>query len=590
MGNSNELQASPDIGLRFHRPAEAKMTDSNKFRTCPDTGLLFHRPAEAQMKAFAVAAVVFLMIGGILGLGVGLTRWPEVHLLQADDFYKVLTGHGLNVLIFWCIFFEMAVLHFCSTTLLNCRMATPKLGWVSFGLMVVGALVNNYAVLVKGNSSVMMTSYVPMPADTLFYVGLILFAVGALINCFIFLGTLVIAKAEKTYEGSLPLVVFGALTACIIAIFTIASGAVILIPTLLWNLGIVSNIDAGMYRLIWWAFGHSSQQINVVVQISIWYAIVALLFGAKPVSEKVSRFAFLVYIAVLQIASAHHLLVDPGLSAEWKIFNTSYAMYLAVMASMVHGMTVPGAMEAAQRARGFNSGLFEWLRKAPWDNPVFSAMFISLVGFGVLGGITGVVMGTEQLNIIIHNTAYVPGHFHATVVIGTTMAFMAMSYWLVPVLFRRELIWKKLATWQPYIFGLGMTGVSMFMMGAGTLGVPRRHWDILFSGAGGGGYEFPAAALTMMSLNGMSVVLAGIGGAVFILLMVGTILFGRKLAEGEKLGGMMATPPSDKDYEGIGVGSVIIPGTAVLITVFFFVFALYYFVNWKYLAQTWGLS
>src|SRR5690606_30723262 len=147
----------------------------------------------------------------------------------------------------------------------------------------------------------------------------------------------------------------------------------------------------------------------------IWYLIVAMLFGARPLSEKVSRFAFLLYIAVLQLASAHHSLVDPGVSSEWKIFNTSYAMYLAVMASMVHGVTVPGSMEAAQRAHGYTNGLFEWLRKAPWGNPVFSAMIISLFGFGFIGGITGVVMGAEQVNLLIHNTLYVPGHFHGTV-------------------------------------------------------------------------------------------------------------------------------------------------------------------------------
>lgn len=567
------------------------MSGDSAFRICPDTGLRFHRPAEALIKANAVAGVVFLLVGGILGLLVGLTRWPEVHLLPADDFYLVLTAHGINVLIFWLIFFEMAILQFCSSTLLGCRIATPKLGWVSWGLMVVGALLNNYAVLWKGNSSVMMTSYVPIPADTWFYVGLILFAVGALINCFIFLGTLVIAKAEKTYEGSLPIVTFGALTAAIIAIFTIASGAVILIPTLLWNLGFVSHIDPGVYRLIWWAFGHSSQQVNVAAHVSIWYAIAAIVFGAKPMSEKVSRFAFLMYIAVLQIASAHHLLVDPGLSSEWKIFNTSYAMYLAVMASMVHGMTVPGSIEAAQRAKGLNSGLFEWLRKAPWGNPVFSGMFLSLVGFGVLGGITGVVMGAEQINMIVHNTVYVPGHFHGTVVVGTTLAFMAFTYWLVPILFRRELIMMKLASWQPYIFGLGMTGVALFLMGAGTLGVPRRHWDILFSSSMDGGYEFSAAALTMMSLNGMSVVLACFGGAAFIVIVVGSLLFGRKLDEEEKVGReMIATPPSAAAYEGIGSGSISIPGTLVMVFVFFAVFALYYFINWKYLAETWGIS
>jgi len=450
--------------------------------------------------------------------------------------------------------------------------------------------VNNYAVLVQGNSSVMMTSYVPMPAGTFFYLGLILFAVGALIICFQFLGTLVTAKSEGTYSGSVPLVTFGGLTACIIAIFTIASGAIILIPTLLWNLGLVSNIDAGVYRLIWWAFGHSSQQINVTVHVTIWYAIAAIVFGAKPLSEKVSRFAFLLYIAVLQIASAHHLLVDPGLSSEWRIFNTSYAMYLAVMASMVHGLTVPGSIEAAQRAHGYNSGFFQWLRKAPWGNPVFSGMFISLVGFGVLGGITGVVMGAEQINLIVHNTLYVPGHFHGTVVVGTTLAFMAFYYWLVPVLFRRELVMKKVAAWQPYVFGLGMTGVSLFLMGAGTLGVPRRHWDILFSSAENS-YEWSAAAMTMMSLNGMSVLLAGLGGMMFIVVIVGTILLGKRVSDDAKMPEIaLAEPPAEKSYRGIGVGGIIIPGTLAMLFVFFAVFALYYFINWKYLAETWGLS
>ena len=98
------------------------------------------------MKANAVAAVVFLLIGGFYCLLVGLTRWQAVHLLAADDFYMVLTGHGLNVLIFWMIFFEIAVLYFCSAALLGCRIATPRWAWTGFGLMVIGAITNNVIV------------------------------------------------------------------------------------------------------------------------------------------------------------------------------------------------------------------------------------------------------------------------------------------------------------------------------------------------------------------------------------------------------------------------------------------------------------
>lgn len=155
--------------------------------------------------------------------------------------------------------------------------------------------------------------------------------------------------------------------------------------------------------------GHSSQQVNVTLHVVIRHTIAALLLGARPLSEKASRTAFLLYILFLQLASAHHLLVEPGISSTWKIFNTSYAMYLAALGSMIHGMSVPG-----------------WLRAAPWGNPAFAGLMLSLVLFGFLGGISGVILGTGQISILMHNnTLYVPGHFHATVVSGATLAFMA---------------------------------------------------------------------------------------------------------------------------------------------------------------------
>ncbi len=568
---------------------------TQEFRTCPESGLQFHKPAEALMRFHAVAAVVCLLIGGITALLVTLTRWPAVHLLPADKFYLLLTTHGINMLIFWIIFFEIAVLHFCSSTLLRCRIAMPKMAWVGFILMVAGAIINNVSVF-SGNSSVMMTSYVPMPAEPLFYLGLILFAVGALIGCFIFLGTLVVAKEEKTYEGSIPLVTFGALTACIIAVFTIAMGAVILIPTFMWSVGLISHIDAPMYRLLWWAFGHSSQQINVAAHVAVWYAIAAIVFGARPLSEKVSRAAFFLYILFLQLASAHHILVDPGLSSTWKIFNTSYAMYLAVLASMIHGLTVPGSIEVAQRAKGLTKGMYEWLRKAPWGNPVFSGMFLSLIGFGFIGGISGVVMGTEQINIIIHNTIYVPGHFHATVVIGTTLAFMALTYFLIPVLFRRQVFLPGLAKWQPYIFGISMMVFTMVMMGAGTLGVQRRHWDMAFTDAAIG-FDYPASAYALMGLVGISGVGAVIGGGIFVLITVVSVFLGKRVESESSYGTettrLMKAPPivhPEGGHVAAGKWGFAAPGTFALAILFLAIFVAYYAVNWKYLASVWPMS
>jgi cytochrome c oxidase subunit 1 len=554
-------------------------------RTCQFTGLRVDIAAQNLIRANAVAAVVFLAIGGLMGLLVALTRWPAVHLLPAEWFYLVLTGHGANVLLFWIIFFEMAILIFASTILLNARMVMPKLAWFSFVLMVVGGLMCNVAVL-QGESTVMFTSYPPMMAKPHFYLSLILFAVGALIVVGLFFANLIVAKEEGNLKGSVPLVTFGALTAAIIAVFTILSGAVILIPTLMWSMGWLSNVDTLLYKLVWWGLGHSSQQMNVSAHVALWYLVGALVLGAKPLSEKVSRFAFFLYILFLQLASAHHLLAEPGLSASWKIVNTSYMMYLAVLASMIHGLTVPGAYEAAQRRNGYDKGWFEWLRKTPWGNPAWSGTFLSLVMFGFIGGISGVVLGTEQLNVLMHNTIYVPGHFHGTVVTGTTLAFMAATYLVLPLIFQREIVWPKLAKIQPYLFGIGAAGISLFMMGAGTLGVARRHWDISFVDADLS-FAYSAGAFLMMGLNGIFAVIAAAGGILYVLIVVGTVLFGKKITSGHKLTFPLHSGGAAAASHYGGHMPHKLPGTIVLIAIFFVSFVLYYFINWKYLSELW---
>jgi cytochrome c oxidase subunit I len=274
------------------------------------------------------------------------------------------------------------------------------------------------------------------------------------------------------------------------------------------------------------------------------------------------------------------------------VFNTSYFIYLAVLGSMIHGMTVPGAIEAAQRKNGFVRGVFGWLRNAPWGNPAFAGMFLSLVLFGFLGGISGVVLGTEQLNIMLHNTIYVPGHFHATVVTGTTLAFMAITYLLVPLIFQREIVWRGLARWQPYLFAIGAGGISLFMMGAGTLGVSRRHWDITFSDSALS-FAYSQAAFLMMALNGIFAVLAAVSGGMYVVITVASILFGKKVDKSNALSslGPVTTGRGGETVAAYGsAGTWHLPGTYVLVAVFFTSFVLYYFVNWKYLSELWPLG
>ncbi|HSM13666.1 MAG TPA: cbb3-type cytochrome c oxidase subunit I, partial [Thermoanaerobaculia bacterium] len=405
-------------------------------RVCPVTRLVVNRDSERLVRWNAVVGVVFFLVGVVAALLLALTRWQAVHLLSPIWYYRILTLHGLNMLIFFIIFFEMAILYFAGPVMLGSRQPAPKTAWAGFGLMLVGALLVDVMVL-AGKADVLFTSYVPLRAHPLYYLGIILFAVGALVAVSLFFASLVVAKREKSYEGSVPLVTYGALTAAVIAVITLLHGAVIYIPTFLWSIGI-GNVDPQIYRMVWWGLGHSSQQINVAAMVSVWYLLGALTVGAVVVNEKVSRWAFTLYVLFISMASAHHLLVDPGMGPAWKVWNTSYAMYLAVLASMIHGFTVPAGVETGMRLRGFAKGRFQWLRRAPWSDPGFSGFFLSLVIFGFMGGITGVTQGTEQINILVHNTLRVPGHYHATVVGGTPLAFMALTYYLIPLVFLRK--------------------------------------------------------------------------------------------------------------------------------------------------------
>ncbi|HEX7117963.1 MAG TPA: cbb3-type cytochrome c oxidase subunit I [Longimicrobiales bacterium] len=171
-------------------------------RLCPVTGLKIDRQAERLIKANAVAATVALLIGGISAVLILLTRWQAVHLLDAVWFYRILTVHGMTMLIFFILFFEMAILYFTSGPLLNSRIAAPKLGWASYALMVGGAALTEW-MMWTGKADVLYTSYVPLRAHPLYYLGVILFAVGALLVTCQFFATLVVAKREKTYEGSM---------------------------------------------------------------------------------------------------------------------------------------------------------------------------------------------------------------------------------------------------------------------------------------------------------------------------------------------------------------------------------------------------
>jgi cytochrome c oxidase subunit I len=90
------------------------------------------------------------------------------------------------------------------------------------------------------------------------------------------------------------------------------------------------------------------------------------------------------------------------------------------------------------------------------------------------GGVGGLVNASYSLNLIVHNTMYIVGHFHLTVGTAVTLSFMGITYWLVPVLTGRGLWSRRLALSQVWLWCVGMAIFSASLHDLGLLGMPRR--------------------------------------------------------------------------------------------------------------------
>ncbi len=536
------------------------------FRTCPVTGLRVHLPTQRLIIANFVMALLSIVIGGIAAIFVGFSRGSTILVKDPEQYYIWLTAHGFNMLIFWILWFEVALVYFVSTVLLNTSIYSSRIGWLAFTLMLIGWLVVNVTVF-TGNATVMFTAYPPMAAHPLFYLGYILFALGVFVALILFFLTLYKARVEGTYKGHLPLVTWGAAIAAIIGLTVVTHGAVALLTTFVWRLGLVESIDVMFYRWFFWGLGHNAQYVNVTAMVAVWYALLTLATGytaARFVNERYARIAFALYTLFVVPGIGHHILVDPGFSVYLKQASGSVGSHLLSVPSMLHALALLGGLEATLRAAG-HTGLFGWLAKIPWRNPGVAGLLLSMLLFGI-GGVIAQPQTTLQPNLLFHNTMWVPAHFHLTVVGGTTLAFMALSYYVVPLLTLRRLISTRLATIQVYTAFIGILILAISMAILGWLGSPRR--TLVLPELMKPEWWGPATLLVV----GAAIWIAS--GALWVVLMLFTVLAGRRSTDpGELTSGLISAIIVKEGAKTSKMGSLVI----VIIFLVVIMLALYFY-------------
>jgi cytochrome c oxidase subunit 1 len=174
---------------------------------------------------------------------------------------------------------------------------------------------------------------------------------------------------------------------------------------------------------------------------------------------------------------------------------------------------------------------------------------------------------------------------------------MAVSYYVLPLIFQKRVAFWKLAKLQPWMFGIGISVMAMAKIYMGIFGVPRRHWDISFSNAPFT-VDFHPIIYVVQAIFGIGGILAATGALAFVLIAVTTVFFGKPMtAEAIKAGasgipqGVLKLP--NQMHTGQHVDATHktgAQGTMILVFIFLACFVLYYFVNWKILSFVWKVG
>ena len=387
------------------------------------------------------------------------------------SYYQGLTIHGVLNALVWTTFFIMGFLTFNVVFGLKRPLKNPTLNKIGFWVMVVGVIVTAIPIL-SNEATVLFTFYPPLKANWMFYAGLTLVVVGSWVEGWGLFMTYTAWRKEHADERT-PFIAFGSLiTAALWQICTLGVAIEILTMLLPWSLGLIDGVDPQLARTYFWFTGHPLVYFWLLPAYISWYAMLPKQAGeGKMFSDSLARLAFWIFLVLSTPLGLHHQYVDPGISPVWKFIH-SMLTFGVFFPSLMTAFTVIASLEYAGRKKG-GKGTFAWIGKLDWSNPSVATQLLAGILF-FFGGIGGLANASYNVNLVLHNTAFIPGHFHLTVATAVTLSFMGISYWLVPYLTGKKLWGQKVAVWQAWTWFIGMIIFSNAMHVLGLLGAPRR--------------------------------------------------------------------------------------------------------------------
>jgi cytochrome c oxidase subunit 1 len=549
---------------------------------------LDHKVIGIQYIMLALAAVIVGMLMSLLmrlNLSWPGTNWPILGTLfptgapggvMNPEFYlSLVTMHGTMM-----VFFVLTTApqggfgnYFLPIQIGAEDMAFPVLNMMSFWVTFIGFVVLLSAIIFAGGwtpSTATVgpiggwTGYAPLSAlgqiagpgqgmgMNLWIISIAIFCVGSLLGALNFITTLLNMRTRGMSLMRMPLTCWAWFTTAVLALLSfpvLLGGGILLlldrlagtsffIPGGLYVNGLLSGVDArfplhtGGSPILWqhlfWFFGHPEVYIAILPGMGATSHILAT-FARKPVfGYRAMVFAIFAIGLLGFFVWGHHMFIS-GMSP-----------YSAVAFSIITlSIGVPSAVKT------FNWLGTLWGARIRFTTPMLFALgFVSLF---VAGGISGLLLGQSSLDLPLHDTYIVLGHFHLVMGVASIFGMFAATYFWFPKMFGRFMS-ESLGRFHFWITFVGVYCIFVPMHVMGLVGMPRRYSSF-------GEYEFLKSLHPLVLFVSIAAIITITVQFVFYFNLFWSIFKGKKAGdnpwEATTLEWNTTSPPPHDNFAGV---------------------------------------